>query len=106
MALNRDCDFDKSEWVIVAEVRPLDEIEANSQGNIRGLKTRNTFYLPANGSMPESFVDFRRIDRLAKELILIFDATERRLSSLNDEAREALQWQIALFFGMDPDIET
>ncbi len=80
-------------------MRPLSEIHANSQGNVRHYRTRNTFYLEALGdTLPESYVDFRRMDRIQK--VLIEQAPpESRAASLTEEARLALQRQIAIFFG-------
>src|SRR5436190_1506794 len=67
--VSHDCEYDKpsNQFVLVAEVRPLTEIPGGSQGNVRHYRTRNTFYLePLGELMPESYVDFRRIDRIQK----------------------------------------
>src|SRR5689334_8373356 len=62
IVLSRDCEIDKSSWILVAEVRPLSEVNQHSQGNVRNYKTRNTFYLPKlPGVFEESYVEFRVI---------------------------------------------
>ena len=100
IVLSRDCDYDKSNWVIVAEIRPLSEVAPQSQGNVRRYRVLNTFYLAEmTGAMPESYVDFRRIDRVHNSIIRTLVDQDRRIASLTDAWREALQDQIALFFG-------
>lgn len=100
--LTHDCEFDKpnNPWVLVAEVRDLAEISAGSQGHIRQYQTRNTFYLERIGeTMPEAYVDFRRLTRLPKRVLTSLTEEGKRVASLNDEARVALQRQVAIFFG-------
>ena len=100
--LTHDCEYDKpsNPWVAVAEVRPLSEIAAGSQGHVREYRTRNTFYLQAlAAALPESYVDFRRLTRLPKSALTSAPGSVRHLASLSEEARTALQRQIAIFFG-------
>jgi hypothetical protein len=100
--LTHDCEYDKpaNRWVLVAEVRPLAEIPSGSQGHIRQYRTRNTFYLESlEPNLPESYVDFRRLSPLPKSALSSPLRAGNRLVSLNDEARLALQRQIAIFFG-------
>ena len=102
--LTYSCDFDKpnSHFVIFAQVRPLSEIPLGSQGNVREGKVRNLFYLPAlEDKLEESYVDFRRIDRVSKIAVKHIAETESRLCSLSDEAVEALRFNLAVFFGVD-----
>ena len=57
LLLTHDCEYDKpsNPWIAVAEVRPLSEIAAGSQGHVREYRTRNTFYLQALAeNLPES----------------------------------------------------
>ena len=100
--LTHDCEYDKpsNPWIVVAEVRPLAEIAADAQGHIRQYRTRNTFYLEGlPDGLPESYVDFRRLTRLPKTALTVSPETTLRLASLDEEARTALQRQIAIFFG-------
>lgn len=102
--LSRDCDYDKktSQWVIVAEVRPLAAVAQGSQGHIRQFRSKNTFYLPAmREDFPESYIDLGKIERLAKPLIVNLVSAQKRIASLDDESRLALQRQIAIFFGLE-----
>jgi hypothetical protein len=102
--LSRDCDYDKksSQWVIVAEVRPLVNVAEGSQGNIRQFRTKNTFYLPSIGEhFPESYIDLGKIDRISKPAIVNLAGLQKRVGSLDDESRLALQRQIAIFFGFE-----
>lgn len=102
MLLTHDCEYDKpnNDYVIVAAIRPLAEVATGSQGNVRQRKTRNTFYLEALPmKVEESFVDFRRIDRIGKSVIKPLADSGRRIASITDDARAALQWQLAVFFG-------
>jgi len=102
--LTHDCDYDKksSNYVIFAEIRPLSEVDKGSQGNIRTFRTRHTFYLTEIPDvMEESYVDLRRIDRVHKPVVTHKATNSERIASLTDEAREALQGHIALFFGIE-----
>lgn len=97
--ISHDCEYDKptNAFVLVAEVRSLSEVPEGSQGNVRGYRTRNTFYLQPVGHMSDSFADFRKINRIPKSILE--ERKKERLASLTDEARAALQQQIAIFFG-------
>jgi hypothetical protein len=100
--LTHDCEYDKpnNPWVLVAEIRVLAEIPSGNHGHIRQYQTRNTFYLEKIGeALPESYVDFRRLTRLPKRLLFSLAEEGKRIASLNDEARLALQRQVAIFFG-------
>ena len=102
MLLTHDCDYDKrgTDFVIVAQVLPLSVVDSGSQGHVRARRTRNTFYLePMLADGPESFVDFRRLDRVHRQIIASLAGEGKRIASLTEEARLALQRQIAQFFG-------
>jgi hypothetical protein len=104
MLLSRDCVFDNTSWAIVAEIRPLTDIDIRDQGNVRQYRSKNVFYLPKlSGVFEESFVDLRRIDRLQKAIFLARVEEGVRVASLTDRWQLALQFQIALFFGMEED---
>jgi hypothetical protein len=100
--LTHDCEYDKPSnlWVLVAEIRLISEIPTGNQGHIRQYRTRNTFYLESfTDRLPESYVDFRRLTQLPKSVVASLVGSNNRLASLTDEARLALQRQIAIFFG-------
>ena len=102
IVMTHDCEYDKPncDFVIVAEIRRLDEVAHNSRGNVRERRTRNTFFLDSVPSMmEESFVDFRRLERIHKSIIQGLAGSGHRVVSLTDDARAALQWQVAVFFG-------
>lgn len=101
--LTQDCEYDKPSTVsvLVAEVRLLSGIPAGSQGNVRRNRVASAFYLPPQADLPESYVDFRTIGRVAKRLAAEQASANGRLASLTEEARLALQRQLAGFFGYD-----
>lgn len=101
LLLTHDCEFDKplSSYVMITEIRTLDELNPTSRGNVRNLKTLNTFYLPSTDTVPESYLDFRRTYQVDKAFLFDRLSKSLRLRSLTDEARTALQRQIAIFFG-------
>ena len=100
--LTQDCEYDKPSTtsILIAEVLPLSVIASGSQGNVRKNRVASAFYLPPHASLPESYVDSRTISRVTKSLIAEAQ-DENRLLSLTEEARLALQRQIAGFFGYD-----
>lgn len=102
--LTHDCEYDKprTETVVVAEVWPLSDVNNSSQGYIRQNRVLSTFYLEAYGdAFPESYVDLRNVSRVEKRLVAERAQIGKRLLCLTDDARLALQRQIALFFGLD-----
>lgn len=103
MLLTQDCEYDKPSTasVLVAEVLPLSAIASGSQGNVRRNRVASAFYLPPHADLPESYVDLRTISRVTKSLVAAEAEGENRLLSLTEEARLALQRQIAGFFGYD-----
>ena len=102
--ITHDCDFDKpnSRTCLLAEIRPLEEIDDGSKGNIRSNRAVNTLYMGQIGpAEQEWFVDFRRITRVDKELLQSRNREGLRLVSLTDEGRLALYRVIATFFSRD-----
>lgn len=107
MLVTHDCEFDKpnSIYVLISECRPLSELKPESQGNIKNLKTLNTFYLPQTEGIIESYIDFRRTYQVDKSFLFErVSSKSLRLKSLTDEARTALQRQLAIFFGHDRSV--
>ena len=101
--LTQDCEYDKPSTVsvLIAAILPLSGVAAGSQGNVRKNRVASAFYLPSHSLLPESYVDIRVIGRISKNLIVAEAQVENRLLSLSEEARLALQRQIAGFFGYD-----
>jgi hypothetical protein len=101
IVLSHDCEYDKRyPFALVALVRPLEQVQESSRDNVRKLKTLNTFYLREFAlSLPESFVDLRHIDPIEKRVLQQLADNGQRLASLTDDARAALQRQVAIFFG-------
>lgn len=101
--LTQDCEYDKPSTaaVLIAEVLPLSAVASGSQGNVRRNRVASAFYLPSHTHLPESYVDLRTIGRVSKSFVAVEAQTENRLLSLTEEARLALQRQIAGFFGYD-----
>ena len=101
MLLTYGCEFDKKacECVMVAEIRPLSTVVESTRQYVRDYRVLHMFYLPeAPGAMPESFVDFRMMERISKDTLLrLSDAREL---SVTDDAQLALQEQLSLFFGL------
>ncbi len=101
MVMTADCEYDKpnSAYVYMREVRPLEEISTGTRGNVRSRRVFYTFPLEPRDQLPEeSYVDFRRILRFDKNVIVANQ--QHRLLSLTDIARTALQEQVSLFFGL------
>ena len=102
MVLSRDCGIENARWVMVAEIRPMSEIDRNHQNTIRQYMSLNVFYLPKlTGAFEESFVDLRRMDRGHKELFQSEHSSIRKVASIDDKWRRALQFQLALYFGYE-----
>lgn len=101
--LTQDCEYDKPSTVsvLIAEVMLLSGVASGSQGNVRRNRVASAFYLPPHADLPESFVDFRTIGRVTKSLTAEEAQSGRRLASLTEEARLALQRHLAGFFGYD-----
>lgn len=100
--LTQDCEYDKPStvFVLIAAILPLSGVAPGSQGNVRKNRVASAFYLPPHPLLLESYVDIRAIGRISKSLI-VAEAQEGQLLSLSEEARLALQRQIAGFFGYD-----
>lgn len=103
MLLTQDCEYDKPSTVsvLVAEILPLSGVAAGSQGNVRRNRVASAFYLSPHASLPESYLDIRAIGRVEKSLVAAEAERGNRLLSLTEEARLALQRQVAGFFGYD-----
>ncbi len=103
LLVSHDCEYDKpnNPYVTVAEVRPMAEVDRGSQGNIRSFRVRSTFHLQEHPELPESYVDLRRMASIDKRILADRAAAGKKLVSLSDDARLALQRQIAIFFGVE-----
>jgi hypothetical protein len=101
LLLTYDCEYDKptSFFVLIAEVLPLSGVASGSQGNLRKNRIAGAFYLPAQADFPESYVDFRTLNRVAKAIVVGEARHDGRLLSLIEAARLAMQEQLAAFFG-------
>ncbi len=99
--LTQDCEYDKPSTLSVlgAEILPLSGVAAGSQGNVRRNRVASAFCLPPQEAFPESYVDLRAIGRVEKVVVSTEADRGNRLLSLTEEARLALQRQIAGFFG-------
>lgn len=99
--MTQNCEYDKPSTltVLVAEVLPLSGVAVASQGNVRRNRVASAFYLAPQETFPESYVDFRAIGRVEKSVVVTEADRGTRLLSLTEEARLALQQQIAGFFG-------
>lgn len=101
--LTQDCEYDKPStvFVLIAAILPLSGVASGSQGNVRRNRVASAFYLPPHPLLLESYVDIRAIGRVAKSLLAAEADLGNRLLSLSEDARLALQRQIAGFFGYD-----
>ncbi len=99
--LTQDCEYDKpsTRSILVAEILPLSGVATASQGNVRRNRVASAFYPPPQEAFPESYVDLRAIGRVEKSVVVAEADRGTRLLSLTEEARLALQQQIAGFFG-------
>lgn len=102
--LTHDCEYDKTnaEAVIFAEIKSLSDVPVNLQGNVRHNKPLHTFYIPATGDLPESYIDLRHLYRVNKKFL-----TERnnavRFRSVEEDIRLALQRVVTTYFGYERD---
>lgn len=104
--LTYDCEFDKPlcKIVLIAQVLPLSNVAEGSQGNIKHYKVWNTFYLQESSDrLQESYVDFRFIVPVPKSWLEDASNNGKRLLSMEEDSRLALQEQFSLFFGLDRD---
>ena len=98
--LTHDCEYDKrtTETVLVAGVWPLADLDKSLQISVRKRQVFSAFYLPASpGQMPEAYVDLRQLSTVEKSIIEEAHQSMRRLLSLDDDSRLALQQQVVLF---------
>ncbi len=109
MLLTFDCEYDKPasppNHILIAKVIPLQNAPINSQGVIRKEKGYSIFYLPASGDFPESFVDFRQMERVGKMTVTQSEDIGDRVLSLTSTYRRKLRLALARFFGMSRDSE-
>jgi len=104
MLLSHDCDYDKpnSPYCIVAGVGYLSLVPPGSRDNIRRYRVINTFYV---GEIPnvldEGYVDIRLMATIDKALLVEADRLGKRVASLTQDAREAPQDQLFLFFARE-----
>jgi hypothetical protein len=98
--LSHDCVYDKPqvEFVLMAWVRPLDDVAPGNRGNIRTGKVKSAFYLPARAPLDESFADLYQLASVRKDSIRELDRDGSRVISLTEGAREALRYRIHLSF--------
>jgi len=104
IVLTYECEYDKKNVTVVyvAEVKPLTDLNPGLQGHVRTHRVVNAFYLqPVSPRNEESYVDFRRIYRFAKTDIESFVQENKRVLSLTEDSRLALQHQLSLYFGYD-----
>lgn len=107
MLLTFDCEYDKPalHYILIAKVIPLQNAPLSSQGVIRKERGYSIFYLPACGDFPESFVDFRQMERVGKGTLTQSETAGKRVLSLTSPYRRKLRYALARFFGMDRDSE-
>ena len=97
--LSHDCDVDKLDAVLlVCEARPLTMLPGGIAGDIRRGRVKNAMHIPAVDRLPESFLDFRFIHRVARTLIDQANADGRRAASMTDDGRAALVTYLFRFF--------
>jgi len=104
MLLSHDCDYDKpnNPYCLVASVSPLALVPSGNRENIRRYRVINTFYLrEVPDVLDESYVDIRLIATIDKGLLVQADREGRRAISLTEQAREALQDHLFLFFARE-----
>jgi hypothetical protein len=98
VVLNHDCEIENEhEHRLIALIRPLAAVEKDEHRRVI-VENRNYsfYYLPADGSLglPECYIDFRRITSLSPDFL----TRGRRVASLTETARKALQDQLFRFW--------
>lgn len=98
MLISHECDVDKSNnaHALLAVVRPASDLNPGSVPNMRSGKMYNAFYLPDPPGLPAGdwYMDCRFITVV--EIALLDPA--RRIASLDDAHREALQGKLKQFW--------
>jgi len=100
MLLTHDCEYDKEEtkYVYVAQLVSLAGSSSKFVESVRQRRVIAAFYLePLSDVIDAMYVDLRRISRIEKRFFQ--QPSAKAILSLSDDARLALQRQIALFFG-------
>jgi len=117
MLLSQTCDLQRRPKIMAAPIFPVSHLktileeEGNTEqqinGKINSLKAvradsqlKYYFYLPANGFMPESYVDFNLVFSIPRENIDI----SNRIQSLSDRGRHWLSYKVIEFFGRPVEI--
>lgn len=88
MLISHSCDYDKpnSKFCLVAQIRPISELNPNSHGNLRKEGLINTIYLPrVTGKIDESYVDLRNITSIQKIILSNQAANGKRILSVTDD---------------------
>ena len=110
MLLTFDCEFDKNNvtpvhYVLVAKIVPLAMAPKDRWAMIRKERSYDIFYLPEAENFQESFVDFRQMERMAKDGLLPPSSVSGRILSIKSPYRIKLRLSLAQFFGMTRDSE-
>lgn len=114
MVLSHSCEVDKrdSNACLCARVRLITDVRGQFQDRIRNGRVANIMHLPAEGLLPEGYVEFRYTYRVRYDHInatgWVQDGVdthrtivgpERRLISLSDQGQTTLMGALSVFFG-------
>ncbi|MHA1395919.1 MAG: hypothetical protein ACTSRZ_20640 [Promethearchaeota archaeon] len=95
IVLSQTCDIEHREFISIAPVFPLTNI--NNIDKINSLKNNKVnyrFYIPESKNLEESYAELTLIHSIPKEYLKL----ENRISSLSDYSRHLLQDQLNRYF--------
>ena len=95
MILSQTCDIDHREFVAVAPIFPLEQVEGKSRRDaVKENRVNHRFYLPPVADFVESYVDFTVINSVKRSRLNVAN----RIASLSDLYRHHLAEALHGFF--------
>jgi hypothetical protein len=88
--LNNDCEIDKCETILVAQVRTTADAGGGLWGHIKSGRVWHALWL--EGLMPEQWVNLRTIHQVPRALLL--ERRDKRLASMTADGKLALSQKI------------
>lgn len=95
MIISQSCDIEHREFVAVAPIFPLEQVEGKSRRDaIKSNRVNYRFYLPPAADLVESYVDFTVINSVKRSRLNVAN----RIASLSDLYRHHLADALHRFF--------
>ena len=93
LVLDHECQVakPKSSHVICTAVFPLETLDSSNQGNVRAGSVRHAMWVPGVAGGADAFADFRYVCRIPKDLLEKGIEDNKRVASMTEDGRVALQ---------------